>query len=117
MPRIKRAVHAKKKRRQIMKLSKGYRGARGRLYRSAREAVEKALCYAYRDRRTKKRLFRRLWITRINAAARLNNISYSQLMKGIKQAEIEIDRKMLSEIAIADPQGFSKIAAIAKESL
>ena len=100
-----------------MKLSKGYRGARGRLYRSAVEAVEKALCYAYRDRRAKKREFRRLWITRINAAARLNNISYSQLMNGIKQAEIEIDRKMLSEIAIADPQGFSKIASIAKESL
>jgi large subunit ribosomal protein L20 len=117
MPRIKRAVHAKKKKRQIMKLAKGYRGARGRLYVSAREAVEKGLCYAYRDRRAKKRLFRRLWITRINAAARLNNISYSQLMKGIKQAEIDIDRKMLSEIAIADPQGFSKIAAIAKESL
>ena len=100
-----------------MKLSKGYRGARGRLYRSAVEAVEKALCYAYRDRRAKKREFRRLWITRINAAARLNNISYSQLMNGIKQAEIEIDRKMLSEIAIADPQGFSRIASIAKESL
>lgn len=100
-----------------MKLSKGYRGARGRLYRSAVEAVEKALCYAYRDRRAKKREFRRLWITRINAAARLNNISYSQLMNGIKQAKIEIDRKMLSEIAIADPQGFSRIASIAKESL
>jgi large subunit ribosomal protein L20 len=117
MPRVKRAVHAKKKRREIMKLSKGYRGARGRLYRSAREAVEKALCYAYRDRRVKKREFRRLWITRINAAARLNNLSYSQLMKGIKQAKIEIDRKILSEIAISDPQGFSKIATIAKESL
>jgi large subunit ribosomal protein L20 len=117
MPRVKRAVHAKKKRRQIMKLSKGYRGARGRLYRSAVEAVEKALCYAYRDRKARKRVFRRLWITRINAAARLNNISYSQLMKGIKQAKIEIDRKMLSEIAISDPQGFSKIASIAKESL
>ena len=117
MPRVKRAVHAKKKRRQIMKLSKGYRGARGRLYRSAREAVEKALCYAYRDRRARKRVFRSLWITRINAAARLNSISYSQLMKGIKQAKIEIDRKMLSEIAISDPQGFSKIASIAKESL
>ena len=117
MSRVKRAVHAKKRRRQIMKLSKGYRGARGRLYRSAVEAVEKALCYAYRDRKARKRVFRRLWITRINAAARLNNISYSQLMKGIKQAKIEIDRKMLSEIAIADPQGFSKIASIAKESL
>ena len=117
MPRVKRAVHAKKKRRQIMKLSKGYRGARGRLYRSAREAVERALCYAYRDRKARKRVFRRLWITRINAAARLNNISYSQLMKGVKQAKIEIDRKMLSEIAISDPQGFSKIASIAKESL
>lgn len=117
MPRVKRAVHAKKKRRQIMKLSKGYRGARGRLYRCAKEAVEKALCYAYRDRKARKRVFRRLWITRINAAARLNNISYSQLMKGIKQAKIEIDRKMLSEIAIADPHGFSKIASIAKESL
>ncbi|MFQ5900888.1 MAG: 50S ribosomal protein L20 [Thermodesulfobacteriota bacterium] len=117
MPRIKRAVHAKKKRRSILKLAKGYRGSRGSLYRSARETVEKGLCYAYRDRKARKREFRRLWIVRINAAARMNGLSYSQLMKGIKAAQVGLDRKALSEIAIADPVGFSKIVAVARENL
>lgn len=117
MPRVKRAVHAKKKRRKILKMAKGYRGARGRLYRSAVEAVERALCYAYRDRKAKKREMRRLWIVRINAAARMNDITYNRLINGLKRAEVSIDRKNLAHIAVTDPEGFSKIVSIAKASL
>jgi len=100
-----------------MKLAKGYVGGRGRLYRSARETVERALAFAYRDRRVKKRSFRGLWITRIGAAAKLNGISYSQLVKGLKQAQVELDRKVLSEIAMFDPPAFEQLAQAAKSRL
>jgi len=100
-----------------MKLAKGYVGGRGRLYRSARETVERGLVFAYRDRRVKKRTFRGLWITRIGAAAKINGLSYSQLIKGLKLAGIELDRKVLAEIAIADMAGFGQIAQTAKSHL
>lgn len=113
MPRVKRSVSAKKKRRKILKLAKGYFGARSRLYRTATEAVDRSMKYAYRDRRTRKRDFRRLWIIRINAAARLNNVTYSRLIDGINKAGVEIDRKILADLAVNDPQGFSKIVSVA----
>jgi large subunit ribosomal protein L20 len=100
-----------------MKMAKGYVGGRGRLYRSARETVERALAFAYRDRRVKKRTFRGLWITRIGAAAKLNGLSYSQMIHGLKQAGIEIDRKVLAEIAVADMDGFGQLAQRAKSRL
>ena len=94
--------------------SKGYRGARSKLFRSATEAVDRALNYAFRDRRVKKRDFRALWITRINAASRLNGISYSKLIYGLKTANVQIDRKVLADLAVSDPKGFSEIAGVAK---
>jgi large subunit ribosomal protein L20 len=100
-----------------MKLAKGYVGGRGRLYRSARETVERGLVFAYRDRRIKKRTFRGLWITRIGAAARINGLSYNQLINGLKQAGVELDRKVLSEIAVADMAGFGQLAQTAKSHL
>jgi large subunit ribosomal protein L20 len=100
-----------------MKLAKGYVGGRGRLYRSARETVERSLAFAYRDRRVKKRTFRGLWITRIGAAAKINGLSYSQLMNGLKQARIELDRKVLSEIAMYDMPAFGELAQTAKSHL
>jgi large subunit ribosomal protein L20 len=100
-----------------MKLAKGYVGGRGRLYRSARETVERALTFAYRDRRVKKRTFRGLWITRIGAAAKINGISYSQLIKGLKVAGVELDRKILAEIAVADMTAFGQLAETAKSHL
>jgi large subunit ribosomal protein L20 len=100
-----------------MKLAKGYVGGRGRLYRSARETVERSLAFAYRDRRVKKRTFRGLWITRIGAAAKINGLSYSQLMNGLKQARIELDRKVLSEIAMYDMPAFGQLAQTAKSHL
>ncbi len=117
MPRVKRAVHAKKKKKKILKAAKGMRGARSKLYRIATEAVDRAMAYAYRDRKAKKREFRSLWIARINAAARLNDMSYSQLMKGMKNANIEVDRKNLAHLAVKDPRGFSQIVSMAKASL
>jgi large subunit ribosomal protein L20 len=111
--RVKRGVRARKRRRKILKLAKGYRGGRSKLYRSAADAVDKALHYAYRDRRTRKRDFRRLWISRINAAARLHNLSYSRFIQGLKRAQVEVDRKILADLAISDPDGFSHLAAIA----
>ncbi|MBI5893312.1 MAG: 50S ribosomal protein L20 [Deltaproteobacteria bacterium] len=117
MPRVKRAVHAKKKRRKVLSLAKGKRGARGRLYKIAIEAVDRAMAYAYRDRKAKKREFRNLWTARINAAARLNDISYSKFICGLKKANIELDRKVLAEIAVNDPKAFSQIASIAKTNL
>ena len=113
MPRVKRSIGAKKKRRKILKLAKGYFGARSRLYRTATEAVDRAMKYAYRDRRTRKRDFRRLWIIRINAAARINNVTYSRLINGMKKAGVEIDRKILADLAVTDPGGFSKVVGIA----
>lgn len=117
MPRVKRSVHARKKRRTVLNRAKGYYGAKSRSYRAAKEQVQHSLQYMYRDRRNKKREIRRLWITRINAGARLNGISYSRFMNGLKRAGVELDRKVLSDMAIADPQAFSAICEIAKAAL
>ncbi|HUF40419.1 MAG TPA: 50S ribosomal protein L20 [Verrucomicrobiae bacterium] len=117
MPRAKGGSKSRQRRKKIMKLAKGYVGGRGRLYRSARETVERAGMFAYRDRRVKKRTFRGLWITRIGAAAKLNGVSYSQLIKGLKQAGVELDRKILAEIAVADKDSFGQLAQTAKSHL
>jgi large subunit ribosomal protein L20 len=117
MPRVKRSITAKKKRRKILKMAKGYFGARSRLLKTATEAVERAMKYAYRDRRARKRDFRKLWIARINAAARFHEISYSRLIDGMKKAGVEIDRKTLAELAVHDPSGFCEIVNIAKGKL
>ena len=114
MARIKRAVHAHKKRRTILKRAKGYYGAKSRSYTAAKEQVQHSLQYMYRDRRNKKREIRRLWITRINAAARLNGLSYSVLMNGLKQRNIAINRKMLADIAVNDPAAFTKLVETVK---
>ena len=115
--RIKRAVNGVKKRRKIMKLSKGYFGAKSKLYRVARQAVMKSLTYAYVGRKSKKRDFRSLWIARINAAARLNGLSYSKFMFGLKNAGINLNRKVLAEIAVSDAAGFTALAEKAKANL
>jgi large subunit ribosomal protein L20 len=117
MPRVKRAVTGKKKRRKILKMAKGFFGARSRLIRTATEAVERSMKYAFRDRRVRKREFRKLWIVRINAAARLNDIAYSRLIDGMKKAHIEIDRKVLADLAVHDARAFSQIVTIAKECM
>jgi len=117
MPRVKRGTKARRRRKKILKLAKGYVGGRRKQYRQARETVERGLCYAYRDRRVRKREFRGLWIIRINAAARLNGLSYSQLINGLKRGGIEVDRKVLADVAVADPAGFTKFADMAKASL
>ncbi|GAM09929.1 50S ribosomal protein L20 [Geobacter sp. OR-1] len=117
MPRAKRGFKARQRRNKVLKLAKGYRGARSKLFRSATEAVDRALNYAFRDRRVKKRDFRALWITRINAAARLNGLTYSKLIHGLKVANVAIDRKVMADIAVSDPAGFSAIAATAKASV
>jgi len=115
--RVKRGFKARKRRKKVLKLAKGYRGGRSKLFRTAADAVDKALMYAYRDRRVRKRNFRRLWIARINAAARMNNLSYSKFVHGLKIAGVELDRKVLAELAISDPSGFSQIAKLASEQL
>jgi large subunit ribosomal protein L20 len=115
--RIKRGSKAKKRRQKVLKLAKGYRGGRSRLYRTAADAVDKALMYAYRDRKQRKRDFRKLWIVRINAAARMNDLSYSKFMHGLKLAGVEMDRKVLAELAVSDPNGFSRIAQLAAQQL
>jgi large subunit ribosomal protein L20 len=117
MPRVKRSVHARKKRRKVLSQAKGYWGLKKSSYRYAKEQVEHSLAYAYRDRKNKKRTFRRLWIIRINAAARQNGLSYSQLMAGLRRAEIPLDRKVLAELAVSDPQAFGAIAQQAKSAL
>ncbi len=117
MPRVTRGSKHLHRRKKILKLAKGYYGARSRLYRTAREAVDKSLCYAYRDRRRRKRDFRRLWITRIGAAARLNDLSYSSFITGLKSAGVNLDRKILAEIAVSDPQSFSALVKIARQEL
>jgi large subunit ribosomal protein L20 len=117
MARVSRGTRGSRRRKKVLKMAKGYRGGRGRLFRTATEAVNRAMHYAYRDRKVRKREFRRLWITRINAAARLNGLSYSQFMNGLKRAKVSIDRKILSDLAISDPAGFTKIAQLAKENL
>ena len=117
MARVKRALNAKKKRKTVFKRAKGYYGAKSRSYRAAKEQVQHSLQYAYRDRRNKKRMIRRLWITRINAAARINGLSYSKFMHGLKVAGIELDRTVLSNMAIEDAQGFAALAEIAKKAI
>ncbi|MEK6201029.1 MAG: 50S ribosomal protein L20 [Desulfobulbaceae bacterium] len=113
MPRATRGFKARRRRNKVLKLAKGFRGGRSRLFRTATEAVDRALVYAYRDRRTKKRDFRRLWIARINAGAHMNDISYSRLICGLKKAGIELDRKVLSNMAILDAAAFSEVVKIA----
>lgn len=117
MARVKRGVQARRRHKKVLKAAKGYYGARSRCYKTARQAVFKAGQYAYRDRRQRKRLFRRLWIVRINAASREHGLSYSKFMNGLKKANIEVDRKVLSDIAIFDKAAFSKLADSAKSAL
>lgn len=109
MPRVTRGFKARRRRKKILKMARGYVGGRSRLIRTASEAVDRALCYAYRDRKAKKRDFRQLWIARISAAAKLNGTSYSKLIGGLKKAGVELDRKVLSHLAIVDPQAFSQV--------
>jgi large subunit ribosomal protein L20 len=113
--RIKRGYKARHRRKKVLKLAKGFRGGRSKLFRTAADSVDKALNYAYRDRRQRKRDFRRLWIARINAAARMNDLSYSKFISGLKKANVDLDRKVLAELALSDPTGFSKIAALASQ--
>ncbi|NLC41938.1 MAG: 50S ribosomal protein L20 [Erysipelothrix sp.] len=117
MPRVKSSVASRNRRKKTLKLAKGYYGSKHRLYRTANEQVMRSLRFAYRDRRQLKREMRKLWITRINAAARMHDLSYSQFMHGLKVANIDVNRKMLSEIAIHDPKGFESIAAQVKTAL
>lgn len=115
MPRATNNVASRKRRKRILKLAKGYRGTRGRLLRVASEAVDRALKFAYRDRRVKKREFRSLWIVRVNAACRINNLPYNKLIMGLRKANVILDRKILADLAVNDPQVFSSIAALAKQ--
>src|SRR4030043_1760049 len=114
MPRVKGGPKTRHRRKKVLKMAKGYRGGRSRLYRTAVDAVHRALAYAYRDRRARKRDFRRLWVTRIKAEARLHGLSYSRLMEALKKAHVELDRKVLADLAVTDPSAFSKIAEMAK---
>jgi large subunit ribosomal protein L20 len=116
MARVKRGVAAKKKRREMLDAAKGYSGIKKNTYRKAKEQVMKSLSYAYRDRRARKRDMRRLWIIRINAAARVNGMSYNQLMHGLKLAGVEVDRKILADIAVQDPDAFAALAETARTS-
>ena len=117
MPRAKNSVASRRRRKKVIKLARGYWGARSRLFRTAREAVDRAQVYAYRDRRRRKRAFRRLWIARINAAAPLNGVTYSQLMNGLDRAGIEVNRKILADLAVNDEAAFSAVAKQAKAHL
>ena len=117
MARIKGGLGAKKRHNKVLKLAKGYRGARSKQYRVAKQSVMRALATSYAGRKEKKRQFRQLWIARINAAARINGLSYSKFMYGLKLAEVDLNRKMLSEMAISDPEGFAKLVEVAKSKL
>jgi large subunit ribosomal protein L20 len=117
MARVKRSVAARKRRRRILKAAKGYYGARSKLHRVAREAVERAAVYAYRGRKERKRAFRGLWIARINAASREHGLSYSRLMFGLKQAGVDVDRKILAQLALEDPKVFGELAELAKSQV
>ncbi len=117
MPRVKRSANSRKRHKKVLKLARGYRASRSRRFRVANESVMKALHYAYRDRRTRKRDFRKLWIARINAAARSNGLSYSRLINGLKQAGVGINRKMLAQLAVEDQQSFSRLVEVAREKL
>ncbi len=113
MARVTRGFKARRRRKKVIKMASGYSGGKHRLYRTVTEAVDRGLCFAYRDRRTKKRNFRRLWITRISAAAKINGTTYSKLMGGLKKAGVELDRKVLSNLAIVDPAAFSEVVKTA----
>ncbi len=115
MARVKRGNVARKRRNKILRLARGFKGSNGSLFRTANQRVMKALCNAYRDRRRRKRDFRRLWISRINAAARSNGLSYSKLIGGLKKADVRLNRKMLSQLALIDPKSFSEVVALAKD--
>ncbi len=117
MPRVKRSVPSRKRRREVLKQAKGYYSARGKHYRAANEQLLHSGVYAYRDRRARKGEFRQLWIIRINAAARANGLSYSRFMAGLRQAEVDVDRKMLAELAVNEPAAFSALADVARRSL
>ena len=117
MARVKGGIGAKKRHNRVLKLAKGYRGARSKQYRVAKQSVMRALTSSYAGRKQRKRQFRQLWIARINAAARMNDISYSKLMHGLKVAGVDINRKMLSEMAISDPEGFAKLVEVAKAAI
>lgn len=117
MPRTRHAKSTRKRHKKVLELAKGYRGAKSKQYKAAKEQVMHSLAYAYRDRKAKKRDFRQLWITRINAAARLNGMSYSRLINGLKLAGVEVDRKVLADMAIHDPEAFTELATVAKEKL
>ena len=117
MARVKRAVNAHKKRREVLEQASGYRGQRSRLYRKAKEQVTHSLMYAYRDRRARKGDFRRLWIQRINAAARANDMTYNRFIQGLKAAGVEVDRRMLAELAVNDAAAFTALVAVAKQAL
>ncbi|WP_132991464.1 50S ribosomal protein L20 [Gordonia zhaorongruii] len=117
MARVKRAVNAQKKRRSILEASKGYRGQRSRLYRKAKEQQLHSMTYQYRDRRQRKGDFRKLWITRINAAARANDITYNRFIQGLKLAEVEVDRKVLADLAVTDPAAFTGLVEVARKAL
>ena len=117
MPRVKRGTKRKDRRKKILGLASGFYGGKSRMHRIAKQAVEKSLGYAYRDRRARRREFRRLWIIRINAAARINGMSYSQLMNGLKKAGVNLDRKVLADLAVVDPAGFTEVAGKARGAL
>ena len=117
MARVKRSVNAQKKRREVLERASGYRGQRSRLYRKAKEQVTHSMVYAYADRRTRKGDFRRLWIQRINAAARANGMTYSRFIQGLKAADVEVDRRMLAEMAVNDPDAFAALVDVAKGAL
>ena len=117
MPRVKRSVHARKKRRKVLNEARGYWGLKHSSYRRAKEQLDHSLAYAYRDRKVKKRTFRRLWIMRINAGARANGLSYNQFIAGLKAAGVELDRKVLADLAVSDPAAFGKLAEQAKAAL
>ena len=116
MPRTKNSVASRERRKRYLKAAKGYYGGRSKLYRTARETVERSLAYAYRDRRQRKRDFRRLWIARINAAARLNGLSYNRFISGLHKAEVDVNRKMLAEMAVNDEAAFQQLAELAKST-
>ena len=114
MPRVRRGFKARRRRNKVLKMAKGYVGGRRKLYRTAVETVDRALSFAYRDRKVRKRSFRRLWIVRINAAAREHGLSYSRFINGLKKADVALDRKVLADLAVTDPAGFAAVAQMAK---
>lgn len=115
--RVKRGFKARRRRKKVLKLARGFRGGRSKLFRTAADALDKSLMYAYRDRRVRKRDFRRLWIARINAGTRMNDLSYSKFIHGLKLANVELDRKVLAELAISDPSGFAQIVSLASQQI